>query len=146
MESEDFIGLPGNRSEINEDNDCGLESGEVDFQSGNLEVEEVEEIGEIVGSSGGTADGDNQLLRSTDYDDETMIDKSPSLKVSFELSQTVAVTERKTCLGSVMHADNGSLAVNDESILVNHKEDGFDIHGQKIGASCILFSHLSILL
>ncbi|KAL3526683.1 hypothetical protein ACH5RR_011339 [Cinchona calisaya] len=129
MKTEDFISLPGNGSENNEDNDYGRGSAGVDFQSGNLEVGEVEEIGEIVGSSFGSADGGNQLLLAAD-DDKTMNDKPPSLEVGVEVTETVV-------LKPVTRADNGSLAVKDESILRNHREDGFAIRDREIGASLL---------
>ncbi|XP_027150825.1 uncharacterized protein LOC113751144 isoform X1 [Coffea eugenioides] len=128
METEDIISLPANSpGDGSEDNDYGCDPGKVDCQSGKLEVEEVKEIGEILGHSGDTADGDDQLLLATD-NDKTMHDNPSSLEVSFELTETVAAT----CLSPVRHAGNGSLALKDESFLNNHNTDGFAVSSHEI--------------
>ena len=137
METEDIISLPANSpGDGSEDNDYRCEPGKVDCQSGKLEVEEVKEIGEILGHSGDTADGDDQLLLATE-NDKTMHDNPSSLEVSFELTETVAAT----CLSPVRHAGNGSLALKDESFLNNHNTDGFAVSSHEIGA---ILSHVII--
>lgn len=146
MEIEDVMSLPanspGNGSENDEGIDYGCESSKVDLQAGKVEVGEAEESGEIVGSSGDTSDGNNQLLLASD-NDKTVLDNPPSLEVSFELKETV--TETRTCSSSVMHAVNGCLAMKDESFLSNHKEDGFAVHGREIGEISTLFAHFFVL-
>uniref|UniRef100_A0A5B6ZBF1 CCHC-type domain-containing protein n=1 Tax=Davidia involucrata TaxID=16924 RepID=A0A5B6ZBF1_DAVIN len=141
METEDLIDLPassscGCKSEKENLNNSNCEPSEADSQPSNSAVKEDELNGEILGNEGEVGYEDNPLLLATAIDKD-LVDNTSILQVSVEVTETVTVAEKMSCISSGVNAENGCLTVRDGSPINSHKRDGSSISNHEIDGSSI---------
>jgi hypothetical protein len=128
MEIEDIISLPASI-----DSGCGIEDNgictsnyrpsESDSQPGNSVEREIKLNSENLGDNDSNICSEKCHFVQEGNLDKNVVDMPSIMQVSVELTETVTI------------AENGCLAVQDESLIGSHKMDG----------NCILVSHLICL-
>lgn len=137
METEDFISLPASI-----DSGCGIENNgirtsnyrlsESDSQPGNSVEREIKLNNENLSDNDGNVRCEKRHSVQEGNLDNNVVDEPSIMQVSVELTETVTIAEKLNSLNSKVHAENGCLAVQDESLIGSYKVDG----------NCILVSHL----
>lgn len=143
MESEDLINLPassnsGNESENNDLPSADCELGAADSLPNNSEIKENQLNGDFPGNEDDIGNKSIQSLPVPESDKD-LIDTTTIVQVTVELGEAVEVQEKMNCFNSTVHTENGSVTVQDGSLLGNLKRDGSSISSQEKDISCILF-------
>lgn len=141
MESEDLINLPassnsGNESENNDVPSADCERGAADSLPNNSEIKENQLNGDFPGNEDDIGNKSIQSLLVPESDKD-LIDNTTIVQVTVELGEAVEVQEKMNCFNSAVHTENGSVTVQDGSLLGNLKRDGSSISSQEKDISSI---------
>jgi hypothetical protein len=137
MEIEDFSSRPasivsGGGIENNGLCTSNYSPSESNSQPSNSAEREIELNSENLGEDDGNVRCEKRCFVQEGNLDSNVVDEPSIMQVTVELTETVTIAEKLSSLNSKVHAENGSLAVQDESLIGSHKMDGI----------CILASHL----
>lgn len=136
MEIEDLDALPASI-----DSGCGTENngvrtsdyrpGECNSQVSSSPERQIKLNSENLSDNGGNICFEKRHSVLEGNLNKNVVDEPPIMQVSVGLSEGVTVAEKLNSFNAEVHAENGCLAVKDESLIGTHKMDGKSILGAK---------------